>query len=157
MHGKVLTLVVFLGIMLAIAGCASTPAPAPAATQAPASGTAPSSGAPAVTSSGGGLVPSPTDAIPSSRTLNLNIEKDYLGNVVVTFQGGAGNGHVKKFDVTVNRADGQVETGSVGINIGDTVTIPGDKDTDRVIVTASMDDGKTYKVVDKTIAFKGLG
>ena len=160
MNGKILlSLVLFLGIVLAIAGCTSPQAPAPsAATQAPVA--APSSGsssAPPAASSGASLVPSPTDVVPGSRTLNLNVEKDYLGNVVVTFQGGAGNGHVQKFVVTVNRADGQVETGTLGTNIGDTVSIAGTKDSDRVIVMASMDDGKTYKVIDEISKFRTLG
>jgi hypothetical protein len=159
MHLKTaFSLVILLCTVLAIAGCTSAPSLTPA-TQAPVATAAPSSGSPAstVASSGGNLVPSPTDVVVASRTLTLNVEKDYLGNVVVTFQGGNGNGHVKSFDVTVNRADGQVSTGKLGVNIGDVVTLPATKDTDRVIVVANMDDGKAYKVIDMTSKFRTIG
>jgi hypothetical protein len=158
MHVKTaLSLVILLCTVLAIAGCTSAPGVTPA-TQAPAATAAPSSGAPAVaTQAGASLVPSPTDVVVASRTLTLNVEKDYLGNVVVTFQGGNGNGHVKSFDVTVNRADGQVSTGKLGVNIGDVVTLTGTKDADRVIVVANMDDGKAYKVIDMTSKFRTIG
>jgi hypothetical protein len=160
MHAKTaLSLVILLCTVLAIAGCTGAPGAAPAATQAPAATAAPSSGAPAAvaTPAGGSLEPSPTDVVVASRTLTLNVEKDYLGNVVVTFQGGNGNGHVKSFDVTVNRADGQVSTGKLGVNIGDVVTLTGTKDADRVIVVANMDDGKAYKVIDMTSKFRTIG
>ena len=158
MHGKsALILVILLGMVCAIMGCTSAPqAPTPAATQAPAATVAAASGTTAV-SSGGDLEPSPTDVVVASRQLTLNVEKDYLGNVRVTFQGGPGNGHVKSFQVTVNRADGQVKTASLGTNLGDTVSIEGTKQTDRVIVMASMDDGKTLKVIDVTSAFRTIG
>ena len=159
MHAKtVLSLVILLCTVLAITGCTSAPTVTPAATQSQVSTPSPSSGAPAAaTPSGGGLVPLPTDVVVPSRALNLNIEKDYLGNVIVTFQGGSGNGHVKSFDVTVYRADGQVSTDKLGINIGDVVKIMGTKNTDRVVVVAVMDDGKSYKLVDELVMFKSLG
>lgn len=159
MHSKTtLPIVVLLGIILAIAGCTGTSNLTPSAIPAPVATAVPSSGAPVPSvSSGGPLVPSPTDVVPTSRTINLNVEKDYLGNVIITYQGGNGNGHVKSFDITVNRADGQVSTGSLGVDMGDVVTIQGTKDTDRVIIVANMDDGKSYKVIDMLSAFKTLG
>jgi hypothetical protein len=152
----VLSIVILFCAVLAIAGCTSTPTVAPAATQAPVASAAPP-GTVVAASSGASLVPSPTDVVIASRALNLNIEKDYLGNVIVTFQGGSGNGHVKSFDVTVNRADGQVSNGNLGVNIGDVLKLAGTKDTDRVIVVASMDDGKTYKVRDELSKFRTIG
>jgi hypothetical protein len=86
--------------------------------------------------------------------INVNVEKDYLGNVIVTFQGGSGLIHVKKIDVSLNRADAQVKTGSLGIHVDDTLTLEGTKDTDRIIVYATMDDGKTYKIVDALSPYK---
>ena len=157
MNAKAVLSIVFLFCaVLAIAGCASSPNPAPAATQAPVA-TAVPSGTVVAASSGASLVPLPTDVVIASRALNLNIEKDYLGNVIVTYQGGSGNGHVTSFDVTVNRADGQVSKGNLGINIGDVIKLAGTKDTDRVIVVASMDDGKTYKVRDELSKFRTIG
>jgi len=157
----ILLIALLLGAVFAIMGCTSAPqapAAAPAATAAPAAApaaNAPVASAPAASSSS--LQSSPTDAIIPSRQLTLDVEKDYLGKVTVTFQGGAGNGHVNSFQVTVNRADGQVQTGSLGTNLGDTVTLQGTKDTDRVIVQATMDDGKTYKVIDTQSKYRTIG
>ena len=154
MHPKsALFLVVLLGLFLVLAACTGTPNFSPLATQAPVATTQSLSGTPATTD----LVPQPTDVIGTSRTLNLNIEKDYLGKVIITFQGGNGNGHVTSFDVTVNRADGLVSTGKLGINIGDVLTLEGTKDTDRVIVVANMDDGKSYRIIDMMSRFRTLG
>jgi hypothetical protein len=75
-------------------------------------------------------------------------EKDYLGNIPVIFQGGMGQIHVKKIDVTLYRADGQVKTVSMGIKKGDQVELEGTKQTDRVVVYVSMDNGDRYKIND---------
>ena len=64
---------------------------------------------------------------------------------------------MESFDVTVNRADGQVTTGELGADIGDVVTVQGTKDTDRVIIVANMDDGKSYKIIDMLSKFRTLG
>lgn len=159
MNAKItLSLAVLLCTILALAGCTGTPNLPPAATPTPVVTVAPSSGVSTPTApSGGSLVPSPTDAVLASRAVNLNVEKDYLGKVIVTYQGGSGNGHVKSFDVTVNRADGQVTTGELGADIGDVVTVQGTKDTDRVIIVANMDDGKSYKIIDMLSKFRTLG
>ena len=161
MHTKIaLSFIVLLCTILAIAGCTGPSNPTSPVIPAPSLTAAPSSGAPApapATPSGGSLVPSPTDIVLASRSLNLNVEKDYLGKVIVTFQGGSGNGQVISFDVTVNRADGQVVTDKLGVNIGDVVTLQGTKDTDRVIVIAHMDDGKSYRIVDMLSRFRTLG
>ena len=84
----------------------------------------------------------------------MNIEKDYLGMIHATFQGGPGLGLVKKIEVTVNRADGQVKTAEVGIKIDDTASLEGTKQTDRVMVFATLNDGKTYKIFDELVAYK---
>jgi hypothetical protein len=140
----ILSVVSLLCIAIIIGGCTGTqnPAGTPAPTQS-------LSSTPAVAvTSGASLVPSPTDAMVASRLVNVNVEKDYLGQVIVTFQGGSGLIHVKKIDVTLNRADGQVKTATLGNRVDDAVTLEGTKDTDRVLVYVTMDDGKTYKIVD---------
>lgn len=86
--------------------------------------------------------------------LDVNVDKDYLGNVIVTFQGGSGLKQVTKIDATLNRADGQVKTADVGITLGATATLEGTKNTDRVMVYATMRDGKRYKIIDSLIPFK---
>ena len=142
---------VLLCILLVLAGCTGTPSSpaAPPATTIPVvAPTAP------VTSAGPDLVPSPTDSIIEANKVNVNVEKDYLGNVIVTFQGGSGLQLVNTIDVTLNRSDGQVKTAAVGIRLDDTATLEGTKDTDRVIVYVTMKDGKRYKIIDSLLAYK---
>ena len=139
-----------LCVLLAIAGCTGTQN-SPVVTQ----GTVPAATQTASpTSAGPDLVPSPTDSIIDAYKLDFNVEKDYLGNVIVTFQGGRGLQQVNKIDVTLNRADGLVKTADVGINMGDSVTLEGTKNTDRVMIYVTMKDGRRYKIVDSLVPFK---
>ena len=139
-----------LCVLLAMAGCTGTQN-APVATQ----GTVPAATqTAAATSAGPDLVVSPTDSIIEANKVNINVEKDYLGNVIVTFQGGNGLQQVNKIDVTLNRADGLVKMSDVGIRVGDTATLEGTKNTDRVIVYVTMKDGKQYKVIDSLMPYR---
>jgi hypothetical protein len=151
MQGKLtISGLVLLCILLAITGCtgtqnsAATPVPATSAAAGPS----------AVVTAGADLIPSPTDSILEANKVNVNVEKDYLGNVIVTFQGGSGLQQVNKIDATLNRADGQVKTTDVGISVDDTATLEGTKNTDRVIVYVTMKDGKRYKVVDSLMPYR---
>jgi hypothetical protein len=95
------------------------------------------------------LVPSPTDALPAQNAITVTVkEKDYLGNIDVVFGGGMGQIHVKKIDVTLYRADGQVKSASIGTKKEDHVELEGTKQTDRVVVYASFDNGDRMKVTD---------
>jgi hypothetical protein len=145
-----LSLVALFCIAILVAGCTApqtAPAPAAPAAQPAVTGTSASA------ASGASLVPGPTDSL-GARNVNVNIEKDYLGVVHATFQGGPGLIHVKKIDVTLNRADGEVKTTSLGIKLDDTTQVEGTKGTDRVMIYVTMDDGKNYKIYDDLIAFK---
>jgi hypothetical protein len=64
--------------------------------------------------------------------------------------------NVRKIDVTLNRADGQVKTATLGTHVDDTVTLEGTKSTDRVMVSVTMADGKTYKIVDALSPYKSI-
>jgi hypothetical protein len=103
---------------------------------------------------GADLVPTENDPLDAARSVMVNIDKDYLGIIRATFQGGPGLAHVRKIDVTVNRADGQVRTAPVGIEMENSVTIEGTKDPDRVRVFVTLSDGKSYKIYDDLVAFK---
>lgn len=145
--------IALLCIVVAIAGCTgaqNAPAPAPTAAQPAATAAGSVTAAPASAS----LVPGPVDSLGSTRSVNVNIEKDYLGMLHATYQGGPGLGLVKKIQVTVNRADGQVRTAMLGIKIDDTVDLEGTKQTDRVMVDVTLNDGKTYRIFDDLIAYK---
>ena len=135
---------------LILAGCTGTQTP-PAATTPGAQSL--STGTPG-SAPAADLVPTSVDILDAARAVNVNVDKDYLGIIHVTFQGGPGLQNVRSIEVTVNRADGQVKTASVGIKADDTTEIEGTKDTDRVIVRVSLSDGKTYKIFDDLVAFK---
>jgi hypothetical protein len=151
MHIKTSLLITgLLCVLLAIAGCTGTQN-APVVTQVTVPADTQTASA---TLAGPDLAVSPTDSIIEAKKVNVNVEKDYLGNVIVTFQGGNGLQQVNKIDVTLNRADGVVKTADVGIRVGDTQTLEGTKNTDRVIVYVTMKDGKRYKIIDSLMAFK---
>jgi hypothetical protein len=138
-----------LCILLALAGCTGPASPAvPQATVAAGTQT------PSMVSATPDLDISPTDSIIEAYKVNINVEKDHLGEVIVTFQGGNGLQQVNKIDVILNRADGQIRTAEVGTRVDDTATLDGTKNTDRVMVYATMKDGKRYKIVDTLVPFK---
>lgn len=82
MHIKTIMLIAgLLCALLAIAGCTGTQN-VPVATQ----GTVPAAAQTAyATSAGPDLAVSPTDSIIEANKVNINVEKDYLANVIVTF------------------------------------------------------------------------
>ena len=139
--------VILLGIALAVAGCTSS-----GNTSQPGSaGTASGSG-----SASAGLTTSPTDAMPSNIAVSVTVgEKDYLGNIPVTFDGGAGQNNVHSISVTLTKIDGSTDTESLGSNKGDTVKLAGTRgsgslagQSDRIVVYVTMNNGQTYKVAD---------
>ncbi len=149
-HSFTITGLVLLCILLACAGCTgSQNPPATPGTVPPAAQTG--TMAPAATPD---LVPSPTDSMVDANRVNVNVEKDYLAEVTVTFQGGSGLQQVNKIDVTLNRADGGITKKEVGIRVDDSVTLEGTKDTDRIIVHVTMKDGRTYKIIDSLLPYR---
>jgi hypothetical protein len=134
--------IVLLCAAIVIAGCTGTRS---------SSGTTPSAtGSYAGSASAAdNLVPTPTDTVPSQNAVTVDIgEKDYLGSIPVIFQGGMGQIHVRKIEVTVYRSDGQIKTATIGTNKGDEADIEGTKQTDRVVVYVSFDDGERLKTND---------
>lgn len=131
---------------IAIAGCTGTQTSPVATTTGSGTGSSGSSGSSTSTSN---LVVSPTDVVPEYNLVMANVgEKDYLGNIPVIFQGGMGQIHVKKIDVTLYRSDGQVRTATIGTKKGDQVELEGTKQIDRVVVRVSMDNGESYTIND---------
>jgi hypothetical protein len=104
------------------------------------------------------LVISPTDVVPSQNAITMTVkDKDYLGNIDVVFDGGTGQIHVKKIDVTLYRSDGQVKTASIGTKKEDNVVLEGTKQTDRVVVYVSFDNGDRKKVTDVLSPYRTRG
>jgi hypothetical protein len=91
-------------------------------------------------------------------------EKDYLGVIVVTFEGGKGLAATKKIDVKLTRVDGSVETATIGTKKGDNVELQGTRGSgsergqaDRVEVWVTMNNGQTYKVADVLREYRSRG
>jgi hypothetical protein len=143
-------IIALLCILLSLAGCSGTQN-APVTPQGTVAAGTQTTSTPLPTPD---LAVSPTDSIIEANKVNVNVEKDYLGNIIVTFQGGNGLAQVNRIDATLNRADGVVKTSEVGHLVGDTVTLEGTKNTDRLIVYVTMKDGKQYKVVDSLMPYR---
>ena len=141
------SIIILICAALAIAGCTGTQN----TSAAPAAG----SGTGSLSSSAGNMVVSPTDTVPEYNFVVVDVgEKDYLGNIPVIFQGGMGQIHVKKIDVTLYRSDGKVIPATIGSNKGDQVELEGTKQTDRVVVRVSMDNGQSYTIKDLMSAYR---
>ncbi len=155
-----LVIIVILCGALASAGCTfSKTSPV---TPSPGSGTP--AGTPTVVA-GSGLTTVPTDVIPSYNMVMVDVgEKDYLGIIPVIFQGGIGMIHVKRIDVKLTRADGSVQTATIGTKKGDQVELDGTRGEgplrgpiDRVEVWVSMDNGARYKTNDELREYRTRG
>jgi hypothetical protein len=141
-----ISIIILICAALAIAGCTGTQNAPSSPAAGSGTGSSGSAGSSAYTNS---LVVSPTDSVPDYNQVMADVgEKDYLGNIPVIFQGGMGQIHVKKIDVTLYRSDGQVKTVTMGIKKGDQVELEGTKQTDRVVVRVSMDNGQSYTIND---------
>ncbi len=145
-------LVLLICTAVLLAGCtgtSTTPSPASPATAAPAGSQA------ETVSAADNLVPSPTDALPSQNMVSVIVkEKDYAGKIPVEFDGGMGQIHVKKIDVTVYCANGEIKTASIMPNKGDSVEIQGTRQTDRVVVYITFDNGDYKKTNDVQSAYR---
>jgi hypothetical protein len=84
-------------------------------------------------------------------------EKDYAGKIPVEFNGGTGQIHVKKIDVTLYRADGEVKTATIPPNKGDSVELEGTRQTDRVVVYITFDNGDYKKTNDELRSYRTRG
>ena len=144
--------------MIAFAGCTGTQISPGTTTTTP----APGAGKPATS---GNLVTSPTDTMPDYAAVTIDVgEKDYLGNIPVTFQGGMGQINVKQVNVKLTRTDGTTQTKTLGTNKGDIVNLDGTRGSgslsgqpDRVEVWVITNGGQTYKIVDKLVEYRTRG
>jgi hypothetical protein len=103
----------------------------------------------------GTLTTEPTSVVPSYNYVVVDVGvKDYLGNSEVIYQGGEGQIHVKKITAKMTRADGQTQTVPLENKKGYTVELEGTKQTDRVEVWVSMDNGETYKINDVLLDYR---
>ena len=146
-------LVFLICTAVVLAGC--TGSPATPATASPAGAAPAVSPASPTASASDNLVPSPTDTLPSQNVVSVKVkEKDYAGKIPVEFDGGMGQIHVKKIDVTVYLANGDVKTGTIPPNKGASVEIEGTKQTDRVVVYITFDNGDYKKTNDELSPYR---
>jgi hypothetical protein len=94
--------------------------------------------------------------MPNNIAVSVTVgEKDYLGKIPVTFDGGQGQVNVKLITCTLTRADGTTQTTTLTSNKGDSIKLDGTRGSgsltgqaDRVQVSVTMNNGQTYKVAD---------
>jgi hypothetical protein len=95
--------------------------------------------------------------MPTNAAVTISVgQRNDQGKIQVTFNGGSGQINVNGATVTLTRADGSIETKSLGFEAGDQVTMdgtprtPGDLRgvTDRIQASVSMNNGQTYNIVD---------
>ena len=145
----IILLIVLVCCAVALCGCTSSQPSSSAST----SGTSGTSGTTTPTSA---LTTTPTDVMPADIAVTVTVgEKDYLGNIPVTFNGGDGQVNVNSIKVVVTRVDGTTDTESLGSNAGDIVNLAGTRgngtyagESDRVEVYVTMNNGQTYKIDD---------
>ncbi len=104
-------------------------------------------------------------SLPAENFVTVDVsEKDYLGIITVTFQGGMGMNSIKKVDVKLTRADGSTQTATVGTKKGDEVELQGTRGSgsergpsDRVEVWVTTNQVQTYKIVDVLREYRSRG
>lgn len=147
------------GVLLAGAGCVSPGEPAVTPTVPPtiASPTAPPVSTPVPTTKVS-LEPGPTETLPQEWPVSVTVEKSglYSRTIIARFDGGKGLTFVSRMDVRVTFSDGTLKTGSIiKPKMGDAVEIMGTDGTDRVEVLLLMENGVTYRIIDRLVPYKG--
>jgi hypothetical protein len=104
------------------------------------------------------LQPKPTDVIPSTQQVAIQITKNTVAIdpwVSVLFAGGSGQSYITEINATIIRSDGITETKSASYPPMNTnIVLNGTTHTDRVIVDVSYTDGHTYTVKDELVGFQ---
>lgn len=146
---------------IAMAGCTGTQTSPAAPTQGTGTPVTPAgTGGPMAT-----LTTVPTDVLPGYNMVTVDVgEKDYLGIIPVTFQGGSGMNSITKVDIKLTRADGSVQTATVGTKKGDEVELQGTRGTgsergplDRIEVWVTTNQAQTFRIVDVLREYRSRG
>lgn len=153
MKGRTSCTLVLVALFLFAAGCTVrepgtatvTPTPVP----------------PQVTPEPPSVRPEPTDSVPVQYRIELQVDRNTISadpSIIVTFRGGNGIALLGSLDVIVTRSDGVVKTGRlIRPAIGEKVELIGTTGSDRVLVIANMDNGKSYRVYDRLLPFRRGG
>ncbi len=96
--------------------------------------------------------PATLQTLPTGLGLAVSVNRQpYNRDLVVTFNGGAGQGSVTALEATVVRSDGTTETKSIDTRSGSDVTFKGSSGADTVSVKASLNNGQTYRFFEQTL------
>jgi len=148
-------------VLVLTAGC--TQPAAPPATPALTPTTTTAAATPTVSSTPVSLTPGPTQTLPSSWNIEVQVGTDgqsWDPHIIVSCQGGMGLNAIQRIDVTVTGSDGVVVTGVMDKPLykGQSVSLrstnaPGDK-TDRAEVWATTPQGDKVKIFDDYVPFR---
>jgi hypothetical protein len=153
MQSRIIVPILFVITLVVFSGCTGTQNP-PATTPAPGSETGTASSTPVLAV----ITSTPTEVVPDYNSVAVDVgEKDTLGNIPVTFQGGTEQIQVREIDVTLYRADGETESFALGTTKGAQVSLNGTRQKDRVVVYVTMETGRSYKIVDVTRDYRTRG
>lgn len=150
---SIILIVLFIGL-ICVAGCTSeTGDTTPTSTAHPVATTTPTPGTPAPD-----LMPQPTDAVPTTKYVDVAASKDPItGDITVTFRGGKGQNMVNDIKAEVISSTGVATTKYIepNVNAEAVFTVEDGEATrgdDRVIATVSFNDRTQYKVYDDVLS-----
>lgn len=102
------------------------------------------------------LLPVPTETMPKNQEVYFRVEKDQVtATISVLFQNGPGVNVFKSADVTVTHPDGSVETETLVPSESMEIFLDGSKGNDRIEVIANLYTGRSYRIKDEILPFKG--
>jgi hypothetical protein len=142
---------------LGVPAAAPTPTPAMTMPPTPAHTPAPVAKTTVPPTPANSLIPEPTQIMPKNQEVFFNVEKDQVNaKITFLFQSGPGINLISSADVKVTHPDGKVLTGTLKPSTGNVeLILDGSKGTDRVEVIARMYNGKSYRVKDELLPYKG--
>jgi hypothetical protein len=102
------------------------------------------------------FVPGSAQVLPEGLSVWFQAERDPITNrVTVTFDGGKGQRAVNKVLVRLTRSDGIILTQVFRtVTVGEGISLPGTKFSDRLEVIVSYNNGAQYTVIDKIFSYK---
>jgi hypothetical protein len=102
------------------------------------------------------LLPLPTEVMPKNQEVYFRVEKDQItAKISVLFQNGPGVNVFKSADVKVTHPDGTVATETLVPSKSMEIFLDGSKGNDRIEVIANLYTGRSYRIKDEILPFKG--
>jgi len=153
-------LAVFVGLLLAAAGCTDTTTTALPFVSTATPTTVPTTAAAVSTLPTLSPTPSPTEVLPDAWEVDVQVQSNGQAInplVVMTFRGGMGMNLIPELDLEVIRSDGIVETGNMKqpLYVGKTVSLQGTtQNNDRAVVWAITPQGDRVKIIDQYVPFR---